>query len=549
MGRVIDCTLHLPGLFHTQETEAFDHCAFTGKVRRFVPMMRALGWRVILYSNEGSTVDATEHVPMLSREQFAELYGAKEATAFHGDHATIGSAGHAAFEEALIPALRARVQPGDIILHPFGHAHQVLLAEFPEQVHVESGIGYPIVMDGTFKVFESYAWMHYHQGKADRWGANYEWVVPNYFDPADWPLGEGTGGYLAFLGRICKEKGLDVIRAIADHSPLPIVLHGQGDASQWQHPMIRYAGPIVGRERARFLGGARAALMPTQFVEPFGGSGVEALLCGTPLIASDWGAFTETVTPGVNGFRPRTLQGWLDAIDGAQVLDRSAIATAARARYCLATVGEQYDRIFRDLLDLRGAGWYTLREGGPAQISYERIEAEEGPFAERLAQWIAETLAPQAALDIGCGPGTYVRALRRHGIAAEGIDADPRVEGVEHVHQWSLLDDPGLESELVLCLEVAEHIEPALGPAVAAAVAAAVLPGGMLIWTAAAPGQGGSGHINCQPRDHWLALLEGQGMVHSPAAEDSLRGFALNGYHLGWFPQNLIVLRRPAPEN
>lgn len=545
---MIDCTLHLPGLFHTQETEAFDHCAFTGKVRRFVPMMRDLGWRVVLYSNEGSSVDATEHVPMLSRERFAELYGTKEATAFHGDHATIGSAGHNAFEAALIPAMRARVKPGDIILHPFGHAHQALLAEFHDQQHVESGIGYPTVMDGTFKVFESYAWMHYHQGKAGRSGANYEWVIPNYYDPQDWPLGAG-GGYLAFLGRICKEKGLDVIRAIADHSPLPIVLHGQGDASQWEHPMIEYAGPIVGSERALFLGGARAALMPTQFVEPFGGSGVEALLCGTPLIASDWGAFTETVVPGINGFRPHTLQGWLDAIDGAEALDRSGIAAAAQARYSLAAAGELYDRAFRDLLDLRGAGWYQLRDRQPEQIDYKRIEVEEGPFADRLAQWIAETLNPATALDIGCGPGTYVRALRSHGIDAEGIDPDPRVAGIEDVHQWSLLDGAGAVTQLVLCLEVAEHIEPALATKVVEAVAGAVAVGGRLIWTAAAPGQGGSGHINCQPREHWLALLEAQGLIHCPAAEDSLRSYATNGYHLGWFPQNLILLRRPAPEN
>lgn len=535
--------LHLIGLFHTQETEAFDHCAFTGKVRRFVPMMRALGWRVVLYSNEGSTVDASDHVPMLGLAEFDGLYGGRAATAFHGDHATIGSPGHAAFEAALVPALRARVKPGDIILHPFGHAHQRLLAEFPDQLHVESGIGYPIVMDGTFKVFESYAWMHYHQGKADRWGANYEWVVPNYFDPSDWPEGPG-GDYLAFLGRICVEKGLDVIRAIADHSPLPIVLHGQGDASQWEHPMIRYAGPIVGRERAAFLGGARAALMPTQFVEPFGGSGVEALLCGTPLIASDWGAFTETVQPGFNGYRPRTLQDWLDAIGDVGTLDRSAIAAAARSRYSIDAVGRQYDRIFRDLLNLRGAGWYTLRDDPAAEIDYDRIETEEGPFADRLARWIAETIAPATALDVGCGPGTYVRALRSYGVPAEGIDTDERIAGVDHVRQQSLLDAADRTAELVLCLEVAEHIEPALGPAVAAAVASMVAAGGLLIWTAAAPGQGGSGHINCQPREHWLALLESQGLIHCPAAEEGLKTWARNGYHLGWFPQNLIVLRR-----
>jgi glycosyltransferase involved in cell wall biosynthesis len=87
---------------------------------------------------------------------------------------------------------------------------------------------------------------------------------------------------------------------------------------------------------------------------------VEAMLCGTPVISVDYGAMTETVQDGM-GFRCHTLQDWLDAIDAAGDLDRAAIAARARAKYSLEACGRQYDRIFRDLNNLYGEGWYTLR--------------------------------------------------------------------------------------------------------------------------------------------------------------------------------------------
>jgi glycosyltransferase involved in cell wall biosynthesis len=158
---------------------------------------------------------------------------------------------------------------------------------------------------------------------------------------------------------------MDTIRAIADHSPWPIILHGQGDPSAWSHPNIEYRGPIHGKQRSAFLRNARAALMPSVFTEPFAGSGVEAMLCGTPLIAVDYGAFTETIIEGVTGYRCHTLQDWIDAIPAVAALNRQTIATLTRARYSLETCGAKYDRIFRSLNDLYGEGWYTLRHRHP----------------------------------------------------------------------------------------------------------------------------------------------------------------------------------------
>ena len=534
--------LHLIGIFHTQATSAYSHCAFTGKAMRFPKMMQAYGYHVIEYSNEGSEAGATEHVPILSKQEFQELYGDRKKTDFHGDDATLGSKGHQIFEERLIVEMRKRLKPEDIICHPFGHAHQILMEKFPQHHHVETGIGYPTLMPNSFRIFESYAWMHYHQGKEDRQGRNYEWVVPNYFDLSDWEPCYEEGEYLAFLGRICSVKGMDTIKELANHSPWPIVIHGQGDPTPWSHPNIHYGGPLTGRERSDFLRKARAALMPTNFTEPFGGSGVEAMLCGTPLIAVDYGAFTETIVDGTTGFRCHTLQDWIDAINQAGELNRKLVAGIARSRYSLEACGAQYDKIFKAINDLNRAGWYQLRE--PSEINYDDLDTEERPFAKRLASWINDNLYPSHVLDLGCGPGTYVDCFTELGVDCIGYDIDLRVEGKDQLLCKSLFD---LEhsAPVVLCMEVAEHIDGSENQQIVDTMHYALESDGLLIWTAAKPGQGGVGHINCQTKEYWADMLSGTGLVRDLEIEAQLISFIEQGYHMGWFVQNLLVYRKP----
>jgi glycosyltransferase involved in cell wall biosynthesis len=100
--------------------------------------------------------------------------------------------------------------------------------------------------------------------------------------------------------------------------------------------------------------------MPTVFTEPFGGSGVEGMLCGTPLISVDYGAFTETVVEGVTGYRCHTLKDWLSAIDKVGDLDRTLIASFAQKQYSLSACGSKYAKVFNDLENLHNQGWYTL---------------------------------------------------------------------------------------------------------------------------------------------------------------------------------------------
>ena len=98
-------------------------------------------------------------------------------------------------------------------------------------------------------------------------------------------------------------------------------------------------------------------------------------------------------------------------------------------------------------------------------------------------------------------------------------------------------------ADVVVCLEVAEHIEPELEDQVVEKVAGAVKK--TLIWTAAAVGQGGIGHINCKHNQEWADKLTAAGLVRNMEREEALRTHIRQGYHLGWFPNNLLYFERP----
>lgn len=358
--------LHLPGVPHTVTDEAHSHCAFTGKVLKFPAMIARAGYEVVHYGVEGAKTQAAEQVSLMTQAEQNTLRGhdGSDPTRFVGDDGDIGTKLYKEFNARLRLELIRRVEPGDIVLLPFGHAHGEAVVGL-NFTTVESGIGYPVLYEpASFRVFESYAWMHLHQGKANREGRNYEWVIPNYFDADAWTVETNPDlNTVVFLGRICDMKGLPTVVEVAKRRPdLRFVICGQGDPEPYLvADNIEYRAPISGDERSPYLGNARAVLMPTAFTEPFGGVAVEAMLCGTPVISTSYGAFTETIVDGETGFRCHTLGDFLAGLDLAKNLDREAIAKRARDLYSYGPIAEKYDRAFLQIADLKGDGWFTLR--------------------------------------------------------------------------------------------------------------------------------------------------------------------------------------------
>ena len=175
---------------------------------------------------------------------------------------------------------------------------------------------------------------------------------------------------------------------------------------------------------------------------------------------------------------------------------------------------------------------------------YESISSLELPQAKILANWCKSVINPKRAIDLGCGPGIYVHALRSLDVDAIGYELDPRADDINHVIRKSLLDVKD-HADLIYCIEVAEHIEPKYSQDIVNKIYETLEPGGTLIFSAANLGQGGTDHINCRPIEYWIKKFTDRGMIHMKTLEDNLKEtiFSIipNDY-MGWFIYNVIIM-------
>jgi glycosyltransferase involved in cell wall biosynthesis len=160
-------------------------------------------------------------------------------------------------------------------------------------------------------------------------------------------------GYLAFLGRISPEKGPDRAIAIAKRVGLPLKIAAKVDrvdqayfedvvAPLLDDPLIEYIGEIGDQEKSEFLGGAEALLFPIDWPEPFGLVMIEAMACGTPVIAYARGSVREIVEHGVTGFIVDDEDQAVSAVDRIAQLDREEVRGRFEARFSAKAMARRY---------------------------------------------------------------------------------------------------------------------------------------------------------------------------------------------------------------
>lgn len=338
---------------HRDITDDWEPDAYVGKCLRLCRMLMGLGHEVVLYAGERCDVDGAELVTVVTGADRARWFGTENWTETVFNQFDPLSAPWLAMNSRTAAAMAERAGAEDIVFLTMGSAQAPIQQAMPNHVVAECGVGYEGVLGSTHRCYESYAWMHYLWGR-DRVsdGRFFDCVIPNAFDPADYTFGSG-GEYLLFMGRLTERKGLEVVRQLArDHR---VVSAGQGEPIDG----VEHLGVKRGAEKAALLAGARALLCPTTYIEPFGGVAVEAMLSGTPVISSPFGAFSETVADGISGFRCHTLDQFRRAVEAVDDLDRKAVQEWALDRYTLAACAPQYDRWIGRLATLYGAGWYA----------------------------------------------------------------------------------------------------------------------------------------------------------------------------------------------
>jgi glycosyltransferase involved in cell wall biosynthesis len=568
------------GLPHTQTNTEFTTCAFTMKAYHLCKMMHKFGHEVVHLGVEGSNPACSENVSVMPESRWRDLYGKPGAQFYNLETQAPGyKEYHADFAANMRAEIvkRTREPNSAIICVTWGGAQQTAVQDLPQFV-VESGIGY-INTWAKYRVFESHAWAHMLYGKAGKFDGMpwYDAVIPNAFDPGMFEFRETPGDYLLYLGRLNADKGISVACDIAKQVGMLIKIVGQGDPTPFLAPHVEYAPPVGVEARRGLLAGAKALLCPTFYVEPFGGVNIEAQMSGTPVIATDWGAFPETVLHGVTGYLGRTMEEFTWAARNLDKLSRKACRDWAVANYSLDHVALLYEEYFQRLLDIGGAGWYTERPYRTQLDSRRRIYPTDAPapvismrserftpITESLASvgyvpdgedWpglvnaVVETLKPTSVLDLGCGPCRSLARFKEHGLLRIiGIDGSIALRDNQHVkpHTKDILfvdleRSPcvmGEKFDLVWSYEVAEHVANEENFLLTLTENARH----WIVMTAAIPGQGGIGHVNCQTREHWISKLSERGFAYRGDLTEQFRALGRNV--TGYYDGNGMVFER-----
>jgi glycosyltransferase involved in cell wall biosynthesis len=354
---------HVPGIAHTVAHAAYNsNCAFTGKIIRMCQMLKAAGHTVFMYGSDRDFVICDEHVVCIKAieqmkafpahnwrtDGFPQNWGAEK-----GNPHNLAML----FNRRVSKAIAKRKRPGDFLLCHFG-SHAGIAEHHPDLLVVEAGIGYPGPYFAPFKVFESYSILHAYLGMQNVQYANlnsawYDVVIPNYYDPDDFTFSAEKDDYLLHFG--CREgKGTHIARQIAEATKHELVCVGAGGL-----PTDR--GVVGVSDRRELLSRARAVLAPSLFLEPFCGVQAEAFLSGTPVISTDWGAFTEHNHNDETGYRCRTFKDFCEAVEKVGKLSPKVIYYAHGQQFTMGAVWPRYAKYFDNIVNLTNGsgGWYA----------------------------------------------------------------------------------------------------------------------------------------------------------------------------------------------
>jgi glycosyltransferase involved in cell wall biosynthesis len=209
------------------------------------------------------------------------------------------------------------------------------------------------------------------------------------------------GGYLAFLGRISPEKRPDRAIEIAVRAGAKLKIAAKidkVDQEYWTNviepmvassPNVEYIGEIGERDKAEFLGNADALLFPIDWPEPFGLVMIEAMACGTPVIAFRRGSAAEVIDDGVSGYLVEDVPQAVAAVRRIPELDRARVRETFERRFGVGRMAREYVRIYRTLASAEEAHRREPRRNGSAQIHDPRPQSGHAPILIQLGTEVA----------------------------------------------------------------------------------------------------------------------------------------------------------------
>lgn len=174
--------------------------------------------------------------------------------------------------------------------------------------------------------------------------------------------GDGKGNYVAFLGRISPEKRVDRAIAIARKAGLKIKIAAKIDKADESYyveciqdlmklPHVEFLGEINEHEKEDLLGNAKAVLFPIDWPEPFGLVMIEAMACGTPVIAFENGSVPEIIDSGETGFIVQGIDEAVQALKRVDIIDRDQCRATFERRFSVSQMASRYSKLYLSLME------------------------------------------------------------------------------------------------------------------------------------------------------------------------------------------------------
>ena len=370
-------TIHVISTPHTISTEKYLSCAFTQKTIDFIKMMNLFDYNIVHYGIETSNVDC-ESVDVISYNTFKEYYPNLNLN----DDNILGNLGnpyrvlnqeyYSLWANNTIEHLLKTIRYGDIICYFSPYGSRLVCEGMKHYIgsdcaHVEAGIGYPSKSFSDFRCFTTYTHMSWMLSKEQTHPKFSDWVIPYWVDESDFDYSSNDKeDYFVFFGRMLEIKGINIAMQVSEKCNKEILMYGliPENFSFKNTKNLKYMGVVSNLgERKNILSKAKAMFMPTMYLEPFGLSGVESLLSGTPVISTDWASFSEWNLHGYTGYRCRTFSEFCWAANNIDSIDNEFCYNWAKGRYTLPVVGKKFDRLFKYIQNIyNGDGFYENEE-------------------------------------------------------------------------------------------------------------------------------------------------------------------------------------------
>jgi len=309
---------------------------------KFIENMKQRGWNMIHYGHESAEVDCDNEV-CVTNEEFAPP---NDGNLFphRKDLENI-------YNQRAIDAVERRKKPGDMLLAFYGLANKPVMDAHSDLKLLEPSIGYPPETVYTqYRAFVSYSQMHYYYGLhrmllKPSW---YDAVIPNAFTPSEFEFRKDKEDYFVYLGRVNYDKGIDLCVQVTER--LGKKLYIAGPATDLQHlgyrtipKHVELVGYVNPEQRSKLIGSAQCLMCPTHYIEPFGNIAAEAQMCGTPVLATDWGGYVDSVVHGVTGFRCKDFGSFVRAAEKIHELEPQNCRNWAMQNFSDQVVHDKFD--------------------------------------------------------------------------------------------------------------------------------------------------------------------------------------------------------------